>query len=612
MAPPQFDWYKIPGVDKKEANDPSGDVMGNIGLANSGVVSDANGVVFNGSVVPNISVSVNGITGIPSNITRSLSSAAGSSGSSSLANPIGEPTLPDIFNTLRISRSDRAFHSDESIAILRSSPSQNNTTYTDFPGMASSSQLNDTSIDEVMDVDAQASDAADPSSTPLSLTANELSRQEAKTYLRWYDYIQSRKEKLGAKNVSIDDVFQFLSNFGISIEIRRSLRVMFARWAGSLSIGQFFAFLRLLAHALRGDPISRAQIRQGCNVPKPISIMARKRQQEEENGGDSRDGTDSTDSTDSKLDLDSFTQFILTGQRPIARPARSMSNVSRRGTKKVKFSDEVVCQPAPQYERRQIESTLDYELPMGTLLERLKKERETASSIVSAEELQDLPETFSRFRNVNIDSVSIGGVPASVGSSVPGSASVSVTGNAPSVPISADITGIGNATTNIPSIIQPLAANMTGSASKSMRMSMAGDNLATPQGNLTGYNQPNFDILPGTERANLFLESVLTGEPVRASPSPPPTSRKAPPPPPRSRSLSGSTTLRPPAPPPRKMSSPPPPTSDILSVQPQLMVPQQIVRPASPQLPPKPILNSQQRQQYVTSLRAMGNKRGGE
>ncbi|QPG74167.1 hypothetical protein FOA43_001491 [Brettanomyces nanus] len=534
---PQFDWYKIPGLNE-----------------NTGVIENSKQA-----------------NGIGQNQDKSTA-------------------LNDLFNKLRLSRTDRAFHSDDSIAILHS----NQQTANGIPSILSSTAVNEDgrrggedSNGDIINGNVQTTlnepqDSIDDG-IPLSLAAHQLSRQEVKTYLRWYDYIESRKRKSkGSKSVTVDDVFQFLSNFGIDEDVRSSLRVMFARWASSLSIGRFFALLRLLAHALNGDPIVRSMIREACGVPKPVSIMARKRQGDEEdddidndsrgNNGNEETGEQSKE-YDSKLDLDSFTQFILTGERP-SLPVISYDSYHGKKkhhlSKKVKFSDEVICQPAPQYERRQgaaiiadeqtdrtENNSMNYQLPMETLLKRLQKQKDDLnSSSVDDEDLKEMEKSIDRFRNVKVDSMLIGGVSATV-------PSIAVDAGDGSVPI-----------------MQPLAPNLTGSVSKSMRTRV------TPQ-----FSQPE-QLLPGTDRAYQFLESALTGkndtEPF-ISPSIRPSIR------PSTRPSVSTRLSPPPPPPPRRMSSPPQPVS--------LSVPQpQLRRPSSPSLPPKPLLNAQQRQQFISTV----------
>lgn len=160
---------------------------------------------------------------------------------------------------------------------------------------------------------------------PLSLTAQDLTLAELKTYMRWYLDILLRTS---APTITIHDVFNFLHNFRLAAAIRDKILSIFARIAQSINIGEFFAMLRVIAHAIRGEEPLRQMIRVPAPVPVPPSILLKKRV------NDDREEPAAAPQASAPLDLDSFTQFILTGDRPSAH--------GRKKAKLVKFSDQVV------------------------------------------------------------------------------------------------------------------------------------------------------------------------------------------------------------------------------------------------------------------------------
>lgn len=177
--------------------------------------------------------------------------------------------------------------------------------------------------------------AAPPAeSVPLSLTAADLSLEESKTYMRWYLDILARTNQ---RTVLMADVHLFLGNFRLSGEAQEQINRIFSKILQLINIGEFFAVLRVVAHTLQGRLPERLLIRVPAPVPAPPSILLKKRQSDD----------------DEKLDLESFTEFMLTGLRP-----------DRKKPKLVKFSDEVAkIVEAPQ--------PLDYSLPMDQLLGRM-------------------------------------------------------------------------------------------------------------------------------------------------------------------------------------------------------------------------------------------------
>ncbi|KAK6454376.1 uncharacterized protein RJT20DRAFT_130496 [Scheffersomyces xylosifermentans] len=271
---------------------------------------------------------------------------------------------------------------------------------------------------------------------PLSLTAQELTLQESKTYMRWYSDILARTN---SRTITLNDVFSFLNNFKIPTVCKEKIQRIFQKIVQSINIGEFFALLRMISHTLSGQEPSRKLLRIKAPIPTPPSILSKKRQNDDDNESDAANDVDE-DSDQSAarngatpenkpLDIDSFTQFMLTGERPDDIPKKKRS----KKLKSVKFSDQIVtdihddsfmgspiASPSPQ---------LDYSLPMDQLLERMKQggnitlqqqsqsQQQQQQQIDEEEQevLKDMESQINHFRNLHsVDTASIGGVPSSI------------------------------------------------------------------------------------------------------------------------------------------------------------------------------------------------------
>lgn len=254
-------------------------------------------------------------------------------------------------------------------------------------------------------------------SVPLSLTVDQLTKDEAKTYLRWYNDIVVRRS---TKLIKLHDVFKFLSNFKLSTHVRDVLERIF-RSCVTLNIGEFFALLRLISHAILEQRIpSRRLITHPAPIPKPKSILSRKRMNDVVNDDNDDNDTNAsltitpnnTEGPDaSKFDLDSFTQFILTGHRPgDESPRRKKKNAV---SKRVKFSDEVSVEPSAE---AAAPVNLDLTLPMDQLLGRFPKPQPGPEKHINEdEELKEMQDSFNHFKNIkNVDSALIHGTPANI------------------------------------------------------------------------------------------------------------------------------------------------------------------------------------------------------
>lgn len=270
----------------------------------------------------------------------------------------------------------------------------------------------------------------DDSSIPLSLTAQELTLQESKTYMRWYSDILARTN---SRTVTMNDVFIFLHNFKISASIKDKLGKIFNKILHSINIGEFFALLRLISHALDGLEPQRRLIKVQTSVPTPPSILSKKRQSDDDDNEPNYSDNDydavqqgqqqQQQTDDSKpLDLDSFTQFMLTGERP---DEISHKKKKSKKSKSVKFSDQIVTDihdsvqlnspiPSPQPQQ------LDYSLPMDQLLNRINHNQPQNLNPPQNDEdeqqiLKDMESEINHFQNLHsVDTASIGGVPASI------------------------------------------------------------------------------------------------------------------------------------------------------------------------------------------------------
>ena len=233
-------------------------------------------------------------------------------------------------------------------------------------------------------------------SIPLSLTAQDLTLQESKTYMRWYSDILARTS---SRTVTINDVYNFLNNFKIPQDAKEKINKIFFKILSSINIGEFFALLRMISHVLQGKEPSRNLIKEQTTVPCPPSILSKKRQKEDEEDLEQ-------DSNDKQpLDIDSFTQFLLTGERP-------SNNKRSKKLKSVKFSDQIDVHDAraisPAESPLPVEQQqMDYLLPMDQLLERMKKPDEEEKEV-----LKDMESQMNHFQHLNtVDTMSVGGTP---------------------------------------------------------------------------------------------------------------------------------------------------------------------------------------------------------
>ena len=299
---------------------------------------------------------------------------------------------------------------------------------------------------------------------PLSLSQTQLTREELKTYLRWYKCITLRTH---SKLVRLQDVFAFLSNFPITDRIKKRIQFIFRSCKNALNIGQFFAVLRLISRALAGQNAdgsggavlpSRRMLLEKAPIPQPRSILSSESNREvyeevdvdDEGDDDGNLGGGRSGQVDGKgsgakgVDFDSFTSLLLTGKTTRKQVRRKILNEAYRN-KKVRFSDHVTFQDPIPFEEESGSTTagnagmniatsavgnnnnnsnesdaassaasqgpLDLSLPMDQLLKLLEK-RKNNSALVSTlpseqteteeerEELKDMQDSLSHFKQI--------------------------------------------------------------------------------------------------------------------------------------------------------------------------------------------------------------------
>jgi hypothetical protein len=132
-------------------------------------------------------------------------------------------------------------------------------------------------------------------------------------------------------------------------------------------------------------------IQKPAPIPKPKSILSAKRVQEPEEDEEPKETT---------LDLDSFTQMLMTGETPRKK---------KMGQKRIKFSDQVSIEPTMPKQVQPVK--IDLSLPMDQLMKNMPNKQQ--EPINEEEELKDIQ--VDRFQNIkNVDSALIHGTPSNI------------------------------------------------------------------------------------------------------------------------------------------------------------------------------------------------------
>lgn len=259
---------------------------------------------------------------------------------------------------------------------------------------------------------------------PLSLSRSQLTREEARTYLRWYTFITLRTH---GKLVRLTDVFRFLSNFNLTNVMRERIATIFRSCKNALNIGQFFAVLRLISKALiEGVIPSRKMILEKAPVPKPRPILNSDHESEVYEEVEEEEAQEPQHNHEHKVDFDSFASLLLTGKSTRKRIRRKIRNKISKN-KRVRFSEQLTFQDAPSSTEQQDQphdvengdneddlsgSSLDFSLPMDQLLKRIAKKKNHNTALVSSlpdekqeteeekEVLEEMKDSLSHFKQI--------------------------------------------------------------------------------------------------------------------------------------------------------------------------------------------------------------------
>lgn len=281
-------------------------------------------------------------------------------------------------------------------------------------------------------------ESSDDLRVPLSLSRSQLTKEEVRTYLRWYNYITARTH---GKLVKLADVFKFLSNFNITEELKVRIHAIFRTCKSALNIGQFFAVLRLISKALLEGIIPiRRMILEKAPIPQPRPILSSGDRNEVYEEVDEDEEAGNNGNNGQKVDFDSFASLLLTGKSMRKRIKRKITNGTDRN-KRVRFSEQLTFQEMPTEGEGELQTqnedtedvdeanqaNLDLSLPMDQLLRRIAKSKKKNSALVSSlpneqqeteeekQVLEDMKDSLSHFKQiqtVDFASVSANNVPS--------------------------------------------------------------------------------------------------------------------------------------------------------------------------------------------------------
>ena len=168
------------------------------------------------------------------------------------SNGLGPPSVSFDFGINTAAPHDSSFwdqgsrsHSDTTLSYRNNHPNTGANSATNV----NSPQKGDPSHTEVRKLSGGDVYAESPEDmqVPLSLSQNQLTHEEIRTYLRWYNYICLRTH---GKLIRLNDVFRFLTNFNLSQKVKDRIVEIFRSCKNALNIGQFFAVLRLVSLSL--------------------------------------------------------------------------------------------------------------------------------------------------------------------------------------------------------------------------------------------------------------------------------------------------------------------------------------------------------------------------
>lgn len=378
---------------------------------------------------------------------------------------------------------------------------------------------------------------------PLSLSQTQLSHEEVRTYLRWYKFITTRTH---GKLVRLNDVFMFLHNFNINEKLKERLIVIFRTCKNSLNIGQFFAVIRLISHAVAKCILpTRRMILEKATIPKPKPILNSQTDEEvyeEIEDEEINDNKELYKQDASKVDFDSFTSLLLTGKSNRKRIRRKIKNAAFRN-KKVRFSEHITFQePQEENEHREPdlnntstagniseEGPLDLSLPMDQLLKLMAKKKQNNTSLISKipteqleteeerEELKDMQDSLSHFKQIRgPDSASL--IPAAY---LENNGGMNMTAQQlPLQPLKPTSTGSANhfmrqeynvdygSQNTIPQqVLEPLKPTATGSANYLMRSHQSENGIESNDGS-NSISAPQVNFKQNTEMVPQIIEPL--------------------------------------------------------------------------------------------------------
>lgn len=272
---------------------------------------------------------------------------------------------------------------------------------------------------------------------PLTVSKAQLNIEERRTYLRWYRDLRSR---VGSRNITLDDIFNFLSNFNVQEAIKERIGQIFRTCRYSINIEQFCAVLRVVSQAIRYNVLpTRRMILEKAPVLRPKSILSATAGQEVYEEVEE----DPNRASDRKVDFDGFASLLLTGQT-VRRNIRRRIMKRRDQIKKVRFSHNLVTfnnnlishihdsvygtngskeketKPASSSDSKASDdSSLDLSLPMEQLLMKLSARKKNNSALVTKlptdqnpesqeerEVLEDMKDSLSHFSQIQkVDNV---------------------------------------------------------------------------------------------------------------------------------------------------------------------------------------------------------------
>lgn len=164
----------------------------------------------------------------------------------------------------------------------------------------------------------------------LTVEALALSPAETKTYLRWYTDLLLRKR---GETIAVNDAMAFVDNFGLSELDKNRILKLFGGQMVTVEPAQFYAFLRLCGHAKQGRSLRRELAFVSAPVPKPRSILSKRKASEGVDRSDSPDSVTSNPfrkTSGGAKDIDTF-MSLMTG-----KPATTGSSNGHR-KKRVTF-----------------------------------------------------------------------------------------------------------------------------------------------------------------------------------------------------------------------------------------------------------------------------------